>query len=140
MKSQVLAAAVLASAALIAGCSTTPDAIEKSSSKADATRTFAENYQEIYRRVSTNAKRCLAGNIGFSLAASSAVDAELYSELGYGEITHSLINVGVRNYYWKARIERAGTGSKLSVSAGNTIANQSMVDRILRWASGNDKC
>ena len=40
---------------------------------------------QIYRRVATTAKRCFAGNVG--AYASFAVDSELYSELGYGELT-----------------------------------------------------
>lgn len=72
--------------------------------------------------------------------ASLAVDAELYSELGYGEISRSLINYGVRNYYWTARIERAGTGSRMTVRAGNTVNNPSMVNNVIRWATGDQAC
>ncbi|MGL3107123.1 hypothetical protein [Bradyrhizobium sp. BR 1432] len=60
----------------------TPDLEAKA---APIVQTYSENYQEIYRRVSTTAKRCFAGNVG--AYASFAVDSELYSELGYGELT-----------------------------------------------------
>jgi hypothetical protein len=132
------AAAALAVAIVVTSCSTTPEALEKSSGKVGATRNFSENYQEIYRRIYEPATRCQSGNI--SPMASLNIDSQLYTELGYGEVTKSMINWGTRNYYWKAKIERAGTGSKLTVSAGNTLYNQVMLDDILRWASGDSKC
>lgn len=121
---------------LLAGCSSTPSDLE--SKAAPAVQTYTENYQEIFRRVSTTAKRCEAGNV--NATASMAVDAQLYSELGYGEISRSLINYGARNYYWTAKIERAGTGSKMTITAGNTINNQSMINNVIRWASGDQNC
>lgn len=124
------------SASVLAGCSSTPAELEATS--APTAQSYTENYQEIYRRVSTTAKRCESGNV--SAMASLAVDAELYSELGYGEISRSLINYGVRNYYWTARIERAGTGSRMTVRAGNTVNNPSMVNNVIRWATGDQAC
>ena len=90
---RVLIAAVLALAC--AGCSSTPAELEAKTEP--ITQNYPENYQEIFRRVSSTAKRCFAGNVG--AYASFAVDSELYSELGYGELTLSLINYGTRNYY-----------------------------------------
>ena len=66
-------------------------------------RVSGEQYQGIYRRVSSTARRCIAGNI--SGYASFAVDADLYSDLHYGEVTMSLINIGIRNYYLSAKVE-----------------------------------
>jgi hypothetical protein len=123
-------------AALTSGCSTTPADLEAVTTP--TTQTYSENYQEIYRRVSGTAKRCLAGNM--SAYASMAVDSELYSELGYGEVQLSLINMGTRNYYVSARIEKAPTGSKMTVRSGNTIANNVHLNRFLAWASGGQDC
>lgn len=128
--------AAISASLLLAGCSSTPANLE--SKAAPTFQTYTENYQEIFRRVSTTAKRCEAGNM--NATASMAVDAQLYSELGYGEISRSLINYGVRNYYWNAKIERAGIGSKMTVTAGNTINNQSMINNVIRWASGDQNC
>jgi hypothetical protein len=118
------------------GCSTTPADLEAITTP--TTQTYSENYQEIYRRVSGTAKRCLAGNM--SAYASMAVDSELYSELGYGEVQLSLINIGVRNYYVAARIEKTPTGSKMTVRSGNTIDNSVHLNRFLAWASGSQDC
>lgn len=121
------------------GCSTSPTDLE--SKVEPRSQIFAENYQEIYRRVSTTAKRCMAGNM--SATASMAVDAELYSELGKGEITVSLINIGIRNYYVSAKVERLDQKqSKMTVSAGNTLGAQRATDLFFEWASSgaNHNC
>jgi hypothetical protein len=59
----------------IGACSSTPADLEAKAPP--IVQTYTENYQEIYRRVSTTAKRCFAGNVG--AYASFAVDSELYS-------------------------------------------------------------
>ena len=46
-------------------------------------QTYAEDYQGLFQRVSTTAKRCFASKAG--LYRSGAVDADLYSEIGYGQ-------------------------------------------------------
>ncbi|RUM05857.1 hypothetical protein EFR84_15025 [Rhizobium chutanense] len=68
------------------------------------------------------------------------VDAQLYNELGYGEISQSMINVGIRNFYWKAKVERAGAGSKMTVYSGNTINNGAAIKRVSAWADGKQGC
>lgn len=121
---------------LLPGCSSTPADLEAKA--APIVQTYSENYQEIYRRVSTTAKRCFAGNVG--AYASFAVDSELYSELGYGELTLSLINMGTRNYYVSARVDKQPTGSKLTVRSGNTMASEKYKTLILGWAGGDQNC
>ncbi|MBR1362910.1 hypothetical protein [Bradyrhizobium ottawaense] len=120
----------------LGACSSTPADLEAKT--APVVQTYSENYQEIYRRVSTTAKRCFAGNVG--AYASFAVDSELYSELGYGETTLSLINLGTRNYYLSVRIEKQPAGSKLTVRSGNTLASERYKTLILGWAGGDQNC
>ncbi|BEV43954.1 hypothetical protein [Afipia carboxidovorans] len=120
----------------LAGCSSTPQDLESKS--APTIQTYTENYQEIYRRVSTTAKRCFAGNI--SATASFAVDSELYSELGYGDLTLSLINMGTRNYYISAKIEKQPSGSRMTMTTGNTLAADRYKNLILGWAAGDQNC
>ncbi|MCK1459615.1 hypothetical protein IVB34_14760 [Bradyrhizobium sp. 2] len=128
--------AALTAALLLAGCSSTPSDLEAKATP--VVQTCRENYQEIYRRVSTTAKRCFAGNVG--AYASFAVDSDLYSELGYGETTLSLINVGTRNYYLSVRVEKDPAGSKLTVRSGNTLASERYKSLILAWANGDQNC
>ncbi|WFU84382.1 hypothetical protein QA645_17060 [Bradyrhizobium sp. CIAT3101] len=133
---RVYGAAVLAVASILSGCSSTPADLEAKA--APVVKTYRENYQEIYRRVSTTAKRCFAGNVG--AYASFAVDSDLYSELGYGETTLSMINMGARNYYLSVRVEKDPTGSKLTVRSGNTMASDRYKGLILSWADGDQNC
>ena len=97
---------------LIVGCSTKPADLE--SKTAAVVTNYSDNYQEIFRRVSNAAKRCLAGNSGGM--SSVEVDAQLYSELGYGEITLSMAAYSARNYYWSAKIEKTDTGARMTVA------------------------
>lgn len=120
----------------VAACSSTPADLEAKAPP--IVQTYSENYQEIYRRVSTTAKRCFAANVG--AYASFAVDSELYSELGYGELTLSLINLGTRNYYLSVRVDKQPKGSKLTVRSGNTLASERYKTLILGWAGGDQNC
>jgi hypothetical protein len=69
-----------------------------------------------------------------------AVDADLYSELGYGDVTVSLIDMGVRNYYLSVHIEKQPAGSKLTARSGNTLAANRYIERVEAWANGDDTC
>lgn len=123
---------------VLTSCSSTSSDLERKTQSTAKTATFAENYQEIYRRVSTTARNCNSGNI--NAYASFDVDAQLYNELGYGEVTFSLSNLGTRNYYWKAKIEKQGAGSKVTVHAGNTLNARQLSSNVLRWAGGDEGC
>ena len=72
--------------------------------------------------------RCFARNTG--PYSSYAVDADLYPDLGYGEVTLSLVNTITRNYYLSVRVEKQPTGSKLTVRSGNTLATGTYINRI----------
>lgn len=86
--------------------------------------------------MSTTAKRCYTANInGY---ASTTADAQLYPDLGYGEVSVSLIDMGIRNYYFSAKIEKAGPGTKMTLHAGNTLAAPRYIEYALKWASGGD--
>ena len=120
----------------LAACSTTPKDLEQKTQP--VIKSYAENYQEIYRRLSTTAKRCLAGNM--SAYSSMAVDAQLYPDLGFGEVTVSLIDMGIRNYYFSAKVEKVDTGARLTVHSGNSLGATRLSDQSLRWADGDEEC
>lgn len=125
-------------AVALAGCSTTTADLERSASTKSGTTSYAENYQEIFRRVHDTAGQCLSGSVLFN--SSTEVVGQLYSELGYGEITYSLTNVGVKNYYFKVKIEKVGTGATMAVFSGNTINNAGQLEKLVSWANGNTAC
>lgn len=86
---------------IVAGCSSTSADLEKKTAATAKVQTFSENYQEIYRRILTTAKNCQAGNV--SAYASYDVEGQLYNELGYGEITLSLTNLGTKTISGRLR-------------------------------------
>lgn len=132
----ILAIVAICSAAL--GCSTSPEALQESGSAARAEKNYSENYQEIYRRVAGGANRCSTANM--SAYSSFKVDAQLYNELGFGEVNLSLQNFGTHNYYWQARIEKSGSGSKLKVVSGNSLGKGIALAQVVRWADGGQGC
>lgn len=135
MLKQLIALSV---ALIAAGCSSTSADLEKKTAATAKVQTFSENYQEIYRRILTTAKNCQAGNV--SAYASYDVEGQLYNELGYGEITLSLTNVGTKNYFWKAKVEKQDVGARLTVNAGNSLNAGQMSNNVLRWAAGDTGC
>ncbi|MNV71903.1 hypothetical protein D3C71_1649490 [compost metagenome] len=121
----------------LVGCSTTADDLESSKSAVRTQNAYGVNYQEVFRRISNTAKRChqTAGTAAFN------VDAQLYNELGFGEITMSLVStLYPRNYYWKAKVEKVGSGSKVSIVSGNTLAQGATLRQVSRWAEGETSC
>jgi len=125
-------------AMIVVGCSSTPEDLDKSTSAARTTKTYSENYQEVYRRLVRTARLCSGGPSGRYTAFQLSTD--LYSDLGYGEVSLSLYNLGTHNFYWKAKIEKAGEGSKLSVVSGNSLAQASQLRSVVDWADGGTKC
>lgn len=121
---------------VLAGCSTSQE--ELAGKTAPVVRQYEASYQEIYRRIVNSGKRCLAASM--SAYSSMEVDSELYPDLGYGEVSLSLVNFGTRNYYWTAKIEEADSGSRLTMNAGNTVGAPKLIASGLRWADGDPSC
>ncbi len=137
MKSKIIAAAAML-VACPASCSTTPEQLESSKSTATQMRAFPDNYQALYRKVYGPASRCLVAAVGGS--TQMLLDAQLYPDLGFGEMSQSMQSIYGRNYYLKIKIEKAGSGSKMTVSAGNTVVNASRVKTAFGWAEGKTSC
>jgi len=123
---------VIAAIAL-AGCSTATPPPEK-----PTVQSYAENYQEIYQRVSTTAKRCFASKADIYVGATA--DASLFTDLGYGEVTLAVVRKGTDNYYLSIRIENQPTGSKITMISDNTPASQRYRKLVLAWATGDQNC
>src|SRR3977135_640188 len=71
---------ILAAITLVGCASKPPEEANK-----PTVQTYAEDYRGLFQRVSTTAKRCFASKAG--LYRSGAVDADLYSEIGYGQLS-----------------------------------------------------
>ena len=97
---------VLAAITLIGCASKPPEEANK-----PIVQMYAQDYQGLYQRVSTTAKRYFASKAG--LYRSGAVDADLYSDIGYGQLTLAVNGTGSYNYFVSVRIEKQPTGSSL---------------------------
>ncbi len=111
--------------------STSADISELAQFKSDpktltATRSFPESFDVMYQRVANQADRCFNGA------------SDLYADQGIG-IAFNNYDLGGAYVYW-VKIEKAGTGSKVTVYTGNNMAKQKYVDDMFRWASGDTKC
>lgn len=122
---------------LICSCSSTPDALEADKGAAVRTVFLSGNYQEIYRRVYGAASRCMVAN---NSSTRLDVEAQLYSELGFGEITASMASIYGKGYYLKAKIEKAGNGSKLTAHSTNGLARERTAEKVVAWANGDSSC
>lgn len=91
----------------------------------EATRSFPESFDVMYKRVAGQADRCFNG----------ASDLYADQDIGVAFNTYDLSGAYV---YW-VKIEKAGTGSKVTVYTGNNMAKQGYVDDMFRWASGDTK-
>jgi hypothetical protein len=124
---------VLAAITLVGCASKPPEEANK-----PTVQTYAEDYQGLFQRVSTTAKRCFASKAG--LYQSGAVDADLYSEIGYGQLTLTVNGRGGDNYYVSVRIEKQLTGSKLTMISDNMAASQRYRELVSGWVNGDQNC
>jgi hypothetical protein len=124
---------ILAAITLVGCASNPPEEVNR-----PTVQTYAQDYQGLFQRISTTAKRCFASKAG--LYRSGAVDADLYSEIGYGQLTLTVNGTGTSNYYVSVRIEKQSTGSKLTMISDNMEASQRYRELVSRWANGDQNC
>lgn len=95
---------------------------------------FSENYQQIYANVNKGMRNCVAIGGGFS------VDGQLYSELGYGEVSAAGSTGLSQMPLYHAKISRAGTGSRMESKSLVKANKQGVLNWIDYWARGGIKC
>ena len=121
-------------ATIVAGCSTTTASLKETG--ITEVIDIPENYQEVYRRVNQSIG-CRDGAWAGAFA-SYQVDRQLYTELGYGEISLRLSNVGVNNYYLTTKVTKTGANSsRFEATAGNTLGSKNDLDFLIGTAQGN---
>ena len=69
-----------------------------------------------------------------------ALDADLFTEIGYGQLTLTVGGRGNDNYYVSVRIEKQPTGSKLTMISDNMAASQRYRELVSGWANGDQNC
>lgn len=124
---------------LCVGCASTTDDLLSKPGTEKRTLEFNQNYQEVYQSVRSMAIDCQDGYAG--AYTTSDINAELYSDLGYAEISQRLNTLGANNYYWFLKIERLGPlKSRMTVFSGNTLNNSAAIQRLEAWANGSKRC
>lgn len=109
----------------------------------DTTLFVDRNYQAVYADVLRANRACYqpGPNVTFSLLPSSTeTDAQLYTDLGYGEIYTYQAGTVIMPYYM-VRIAREGSGARVSVRLGPMpIGDRIITDRVIRWSQGDLGC
>lgn len=100
------------------------------------------NYQAVYANALHTMRTCM--NPGMTVipgATSVKIEADLFSDLGYGEITVGLSG-GMPDTFSVTRIEKTASGSRLSIWSGNMLPAPAARDRawIVSWAKGGKSC
>lgn len=117
---------------LLSACSTTPNDLVATAASSK-TFSMSENYQEVYRRLYDVMKPCYSSP-GYG-GVSMEVEGQIYSELGYGQITFAQNNL-LRNYYAVVKIEKTSKGSRVNLSTGNTIQHSRVANDLEKIAKG----
>jgi len=137
------AALTVAGMVMLGGCAMSPEGLN---SRDDAdSRTFSENYEEIFRRLMETGKRCNPPVPVFSPGnpAQGQIEAEgeLHRDRGFAEFRLVAGSYGIRmNYFVAARIEKSGSGSRVTIKVSNPMGAGPLSSRIYRWASGDSSC
>lgn len=119
------------------GCATSVAEFE--SANPQLVESMAENYEVIYERVYRMARRCYVTS---SLTASNEVEAQLFPQLGYGELLFTFINMGMKDPVSRVRVDRIDTGSRVSITTTGVFEGVQADRRkkLLGWARGSEAC
>ncbi|UFZ01717.1 hypothetical protein LQG66_20575 [Bradyrhizobium ontarionense] len=136
-----LPAVVMAAMVFLGGCAASPEGLN---SRDDAdSRTFSENYEEIFRRLSETGKRCYPPGQDVVNPTHGQIESEgeLHRDRGFAEFRLVAGSYGIRmNYFVAARIEKSGSGSRVTIKVSNPMGAGPLSSRIYRWAGGDSSC
>lgn len=102
----------------------------------------AGNYQAVYAQTLDTMRYCLASGFNPLPINDFAVDGQLFNELGYGIIDHT-IKGGLTTPVMSVRVERDGEDTKVSMKtpANHPDRNLDRAERLIQgWANGGREC
>jgi len=136
MKTNILGGLVCLTLAL-SGCASSTDL--RTAPPSDTFR-VDRNYQQVYRDMLAAARACNGvGRAGIANPVFNNLDAELYSDLGYGEIYYWQDNaIDIPFFY--VRVNREGSSSVVQSTVGRPMGIAQDTSRFRRWASGDTRC
>ena len=134
----------IVSSTLLTGCALSTQSLE--SEPIAESQNFPDSYEVVYQRLSNTGERCYprghdGGNAGNRLAGSIESQGEIHRESGFADFRLVTSTQGIKtNYFLLARIEKAGSGSRITTKVSNPITGSGLSKIIFRWASGDPAC
>jgi hypothetical protein len=129
---------------LLGGCSISREGLDTHD---DAeSQQFSDNYEEIFRRLSVMGEKCYPrgqdrGNAGNRLSGAIESEGELHKDRGSADFRLAVSSLSVRtNYFLSARIEKAGSGSRVTTKVNNPLLASGLSKILFRWAGGDQSC
>lgn len=122
---------------LLAGC---VSAESYSARDYDASFDVPVNWQAAYAGIYNSARNCYDG--GAIIISTNSVDGQLYSELGYGEVTVRASGLSPMTHA-SYRIERTGSGAVVRVKGPQAAPNADVGQTAAwakHWATGGTGC
>lgn len=130
----MIAAALMASTW---GCTTSPAEFESLSPQ--LVEDISDNYQTAYERVYRTGRRCYV--TGF-FTTSQEVEAQLFPELGFGEVLFIFVNMGTKSPMLRLRVDKRDSGARVSVTSTFYLPSEQARwrQKLLGWARGETDC
>jgi hypothetical protein len=129
----------LVSLAALSACETYSDVATK---PPDAQVEVSRNYQAVYAGILDRLRACdMVGQTNFPAAGESTLDAQLYPDLGYGEVIVGMSSL-VPVTYSRTVVRRQGNGAIVTITVGNVApwAKETSVAWLSHWARGGREC
>lgn len=124
---------------MLSGCATHADLEQR---QPDAQFTVASSYQAVYATTLSSMRRCLRpGTQGLFAGEVTTIDAQLYPDLGYGEIFHGMSGLAPTQFV-RVHFDRAANSTLVSVTSGNPLdrGGQFWARWTQHWAVGGQGC
>lgn len=126
---------------VLGGCAASPEGL-KSRDVADS-RTFSENYEEIFRRLMETGRQCYPPGQDRINPTHGQIEyeGEIHRDRGFAEFRLVAGSYGIKmNYFVAARIEKSGSGSRVTIKVSNPLGAGPLSSRIYRWAGRDSSC
>lgn len=119
----------LAIALVLAGCVSVE---EMADTPPQRVLRLSQNYQQVYAQTNRGMRNCNTGGL--------RVDGQLYSELGYGEVTTGGNGLSSEIPFMFAKISREGNGALVELKSMNSLRPEPALHWMEYWAKGGLKC
>ncbi|MBW5802050.1 hypothetical protein [Halomonas elongata] len=94
----------------------------------------AESYQQVFKDVRTELNRCMFGG---ALMAKTNIDAQLYPDLGEGEISVRYNNMGDRSVFLHVEIKEDGSATDVTTYSSTFGKWDAAGERVRRYAQND---